>query len=163
MSLSPPLSFPSLPFPSFFSILSLLSILHFSMWRNLDRVQLHPGILLQLIDILFPFYFWKMTSIPFHLIYTLLLNIKILGYCFWYQNKNSICQVTLLKYFSKIAITWTNLQYFKLIQNLAITSYHVAMGLGINTKDKDGYLRMGYLFCSHNLEMQILNTVLHLQ
>jgi len=30
---------------------------------------------------------------------------------------------------------------------LAITNYHLALSLGINTEDRDGYLRMGYFFC----------------
>lgn len=31
---------------------------------------------------------------PFHLLYTLFLNITVLGNCFWYQSRNSAWQVT---------------------------------------------------------------------
>lgn len=106
MSLSPPLSSPSLPFPSFFSLPSLLSILHCSIWQNLQSTTTPRYITIAnwysiSISLLendqHPFSFNLHFVSEYHNIRKLLLVS---------EQKFNLAGSTLLKYFSKIATTW---------------------------------------------------------
>lgn len=85
----------------------------------------------------------------------------MLGNFLWYHSRNSTWQVALLKDYSKVAATWPKSKCFKLKYGLAVINYHLALSLSKNTED--GYFSMGNLLCSHNLQMQIMNTFLHPQ